>query len=205
MTMVSNRRLSTEEGVAIELALQEDILDSTALAVHDPIERGLSLEEMVEQGMFRNGDLASLLSVSRALVGRLEALQRTQAEEMQAVPAPHFRTETSARIDSLGPVLDAPAESHPSEGHDSVQRLNLATDSVLPVMDDEDDNEEFDVVQGLEPSDDWTPGWEKWADVTVVPCLKFIRKMRLFLYLAGFIGGVAGVLYLILNTQLPGQ
>lgn len=189
--MVSTRRLSSEEGVAVELALQEDILDTTSLQVHEPIERGLSLEEMVEQGMFKNGDLAKLISVSKNLVRRLEAVQESQ---VTAIASPHFRA------GSLGPSLDEAK----SDNERQVQRLDLSADSVLPVLHDEDE-EEYDVVKGLEPSDDWTPGWEKLADVTVVPVLKVIRKIRYFLYLGAFVASVAGFIYLIANTQLPGQ
>ena len=76
--MVSDRRLTSVEGVAVELALQEEILDSVTLQTKQPLERGLSLEDMIDQGLLRNGDLAKLLVVSKSLVERLEAAQNAQ-------------------------------------------------------------------------------------------------------------------------------
>ena len=188
--MVSDRRLTSVEGVAVELALQEEILDSVTLQTKQPLERGLSLEDMIDQGLLRNGDLAKLLVVSKSLVERLEAAQN--AFEENAIPAPHLRNAASPESESL------------DSKKDRIQRLDQVGGAVLPVMDDDDDQEEYEIVTGLEPADDWQPGWEQLADVTVVPFVKLARKLRIPLLLGAIGLGLAGLVYVIANTQLPG-
>ena len=188
--MVSDRRLTSVEGVAVELALQEEILDSVTLQTKQPLERGLSLRDMIDQGLLRNGDLAKLLVVSKSLVARLEAAHSTFEEN--AIPAPSIKSGASLESESPDPKKDR------------LQRLDQVGGAVLPVMDDDDDQEEYEIVTGLEPADDWQPGWEQLADVTVVPFVKLARKLRIPLLLGAIGLGLAGLVYVIANTQLPG-